>query len=145
MSSREKLPLEFDGYKNKPLFIAGLVAYWGEGDNKLADGVIRIANSDPLMLKLFYRFLKKYLPEISDRAKIYLVLYPDLNDHLCRRYWSEKIGLSLDKFFKSSYIKGKCPTKRLLYGIGTLTVSSRLYKEKIIAWIDLIKQEGMVE
>lgn len=135
---------EFPKFKKDILFIAGLVAYWREGDNKLADGVIRIANTDPLMVRLFYRFLKKYMPEISDRAKMYLVLYPDLNDHLCKQYWSSQVGLPLDKFFKSSYIKGKCPTKRLSYGIGTLTISSRLYKEKVITWIDLFKKEKIV-
>lgn len=135
---------QFKKFQSERLFIAGLMIYWAEGDNKLANGIIRVANSDPLMIRLFYKFLKIYFPEISARAKVYLVLYPDLNDEKCRQYWSRKIGLPIEKFIKSSYIKGKHPTKRLAYGIGTLTISSRSYKEKIITWIDLAKKEDAI-
>ena len=134
---------QFKKFFKERLFIAGLMIYWGEGDNKLEDGVIRVANSDPLMIKLFYKFLKTYLPEISQKAKIYLVLYPDLNEATCQRYWSEKVGFSVDRFIKSSFIKGRCPTKRLAYGIGTITISSRLYKESIMSWLDLAKREDI--
>lgn len=125
------------------LFVAGLMIYWGEGDSKLENGMIRVANSDPLMIRLFYKFLKTYLPEVSSKAKIYLVLYPDLNEETCQRHWSKEVGLPLDRFIKSSFIKGRHPTKRLSYGIGTLTVSNRLYKEQVMTWINLAKQENI--
>lgn len=135
---------QFKKFSKERLFIAGLMIYWGEGDNKLENGVIRVANSDPLMIKLFYKFLKTYFSEVSPKAKIYLVLYKDLNDEVCRRHWSETVELPLDKFIKSSFIKGKHPTKRLSYGIGTLTVSSRLYKEQIMTWVNLVKKENIM-
>lgn len=131
---------QFAVYSKEKLFIAGLMIYWGEGDSKLMNGRIRITNSDPLMLKLFYKFIKKYLPEISDKAQIYLVLYPDLDDKTCRNHWSAIVGLPVEKFINSSYIKGNHPTKRLEYGIGTLAIANRLYKEKIITWVDMIKK-----
>ena len=131
---------EFKLFSKDRLFVAGLMIYWGEGDSKLNNGAIRVSNSDPLMIKLFYKFVRRYLSEISSKAKIYLVLYPDLDDQICRKYWSKQTGLSLDRFIKSSIIKGKHPTKRLQYGIGTLTINSRQYKEKIITWVSLIKE-----
>ena len=134
---------QFVSFIKERLFVAGLMIYWGEGDNKLDNGLVRVANSDPLMIKLYYKFLRTYLPEISDRAKMYLVLYPDLNEKVCKEYWSGKVGLPTDRFFKSSFIAGRHPSKRLAYGIGTLTVSSRAYKEKIIEWIELIKLENI--
>lgn len=132
---------QFSEFVKERLFVAGLMIYWGEGDSKLDNGIIRVANSDPLMIKLYYKFLKTYFPEISDRAKMYLVLYPDLNEEVCKKYWSKNVGLPIDRFFRSSFITGKHPSKRLSYGIGTLTISSRAYKEKIIKWIELIKNE----
>jgi len=30
----------------------------------------------------------------------------------------------------------------LAYGIGTLTINSRAYKEKIIKWVELVKRES---
>jgi len=134
----------FEKFKKENLFIAGLMLYWGEGDSKLTNGAIRIANSDPLMLKLFYKFLKVYLIEISKKAKIYLILYPDLNDKQCKEIWSKKVGISTDKFFKSTIIKGRCPTKRLSYGIGNLIIVNRAYKEIIINWVKLIKKENIM-
>ena len=134
---------QFKKFIKERLFIAGLMIYWGEGDNKLENGVIRVANSDPLMVRLFYKFLKTYLPEVVQKAKMYLVLYPDLDDMSCRRHWSEKVGLPLDKFIKSSFIKGQHPTKRLAYGIGTITIRNRLYKEQMMTWVGLAKQENI--
>ena len=87
-------------FKNEQLFIAGLMVYWGEGDSNLENGKIRVANSNPLMIKLFYLFLKKYFPVIVEKSKIYLILYPDLNDEVCKRYWSDIVGIPLDNFFK---------------------------------------------
>ncbi len=134
---------QFEKFKHDRLFIAGLAIYWGEGDNRLDGGVIRVANTDPVMIRLFYDFLKKYLPEISDKAKIYLVLYPDLNDSNCQRYWSAKVGVPLKRFIKSSVIVGKSKKRRISHGIGTITISSRLFKESIITWIDLLKKENI--
>ena len=136
---------QFEEFKQDRLFIAGLTIYWGEGDNKLEDGVIRVANTDPAMIRLFYDFLKKYLPEISDKAKIYLVLYPDLDDISCKRYWSTKVGIPLKRFINSSVIVGKSKKRTISYGIGTITISSRLYKESIITWIDLLKKENIAD
>ncbi len=143
---RQKIIAEnqFKKFVKDKLFIAGLMIYWGEGDSKLENGMIRVANTDPLMIKLFYKFLQKYLPKISHKAKIYLILYPDLDDNKCKNYWSKEVGLSLNKFMGSSYIQGKCPTKRLSYGVGNITISSRLYKEQIIAWIKLVRRKNII-
>ncbi|MFA5155584.1 MAG: hypothetical protein WC453_04080 [Patescibacteria group bacterium] len=135
-----KAQQQFKKYIKERLFLAGLTLYWGEGDNKLANGMIRVSNSDPKMIRLYYKFLQAYLPEICYKARIYLVLYRDLAEQECRTYWSKIVGLPVDRFFRSSYIKGKHPTKRLAHGIGTLTISNREYKEKIIAWVNMLKE-----
>lgn len=132
---------EFKRFKKENLFLSGLCLYWGEGDSKLENGKIRIANSDHLVLRLFYLFLRQYLPELLPKAKIYLVLYKDLEEKVCQEHWSAQVGVPLDKFIKSSYIVGRSPTKRLAHGIGTLLVSSRAYKEIIHTWLALFKKE----
>ena len=141
LECRKRAEKEFKQFKKETLFLSGLCLYWGEGDSKLENGRIRIANSDPLMLRLFYLFLGQYLPELLPKAKIYLVLYKDLEENACQKHWSVQVGVPLDKFIKSSYIIGRSPTKRLAYGIGTLLVSSRAYKEIIHTWIALFKKE----
>lgn len=134
---------EFQKYKDDPLFRAGLMIYWGEGDNKLINGVIRVVNTDPAMLRLFHLFIQMYLKEVSHKTKAYLVLYPDLVENRCKRFWSRNIGLPMERFIKSTFISGHHPTKRLGYGMCTVIISSRAYKEKVHAWLNLIRDEIM--
>ncbi|MBI2410266.1 MAG: helix-turn-helix domain-containing protein [Candidatus Kerfeldbacteria bacterium] len=128
-------------YQQDRLFIAGLMLYWGEGDRKLQNGCIRLANSDPDMLLIFHRFLKKYLPTIYKKTKAYLILYPDLEDKAIKTFWSRHIGVSLDKFYKTHYIKGRHASKRLPYGVCTIIIRSREYKEMIDEWLQLAKSD----
>jgi len=123
------------------LFMSGLMIYWGEGDSKLINGQIRVANSNVLMLKLFHYFILRYLPAVKDKIRVYLVLYPDLKDSACREYWSGQLGIPIDKFFKSQYIKGRSSGKKLPFGVGTIIVSSRAYKEIVIEWLKLRQKE----
>ncbi len=136
---RELARSTFPVHISDNLFIAGLTIYWGEGDNKLENGIIRVVNTDPIMIKLFYRFLKKYLPELGAKVKLYLILYPDLDDEACKVYWSNQVGVPTERFFKTQYINGRTPTKRLAYGIGGIIVSSRAYKEMLLYWLALLK------
>lgn len=140
-NKREEALQSYELFCKDQLFISGLMVYWGEGDSKLENGKIRVANSNPLMIKLFYLFLKKYLPEIAIKAKIYLILYPDLNDEVCKVYWSSIVGIPLDNFFKSQYIKGHSVHRRLKYGVGNIIISSRAYKEVVHTWLEIKKEE----
>lgn len=138
---RREAEKSFFLFNKEKLFNCGLMIYWGEGDNKLSNGQIRVTNSNPLMLKLFYIFLKRYLPAVSLKAKMYLILYPGLHHQACERHWSKEVKIPLDKFTKSFYIKGRSKTRKLPYGIGTIIVSSRAFKEIMIRWLELKKLE----
>ena len=102
---------------------------------------MRVTNSNSLLVKNFYLFIKKFLPQVFQKTKMYLVLYPDLNDCKCKEHWSKMVGVPLDRFYKSQYIKGRSAKRILLFGVGTLIVSSRAYKEMIIHWLELRKKE----
>lgn len=131
----------YDQYKNQPLFIGGLMLYWGEGDNKLENGQIRICNSKPEIVRMFHVFLNRYLPGLVDKIKAYLILYPDLDEISCLQHWSNVTNIPLDKFFKSQYIIGRSSKRTIPYGIGTLIVSSRAEKEVITTWIECVRQD----
>jgi len=51
--AREQFPQLFIN----PIFGAGLAIYWGEGDKKLKNCIVRISNIDYRMLKVFIIFL----------------------------------------------------------------------------------------
>lgn len=132
---------EFPSLKNNPLFIAGLMLYWGEGDKKVENSRIRLSNSEPGMIKVFYIFLLEIMKIQKEKIKLDLLLYPDLIEEPIKRLWSSATGIPLSQFRKSVFIKGRHPTRRLSYGVGTVGVGGRKYKEKLIEWIKLAERE----
>ena len=128
---------EFPKLKNNPLFIAGLMLYWGEGDKKLENGQVAVSNSDPHLIRLFYLFLTKVTGTPLEKISLRLLLYPDLIDNVQKNLWSKATKIHLDQFKKSTTLQGRHPTKRNSYGVCIIKVNSRQLKEKIIKWLDL--------
>ena len=128
---------EFDRYKKDPLFLAGVMLYWGGGEKQPKSSTVRLANSEPEMIKIFNLFLIKVLKISPDKISAWLLLYPDLVDTVQKNFWSKAAGLSINQFKKSIYIKGRHPTKRLSYGVCTIYISSRALKERMLKWLEL--------
>lgn len=128
---------EFEQLKHDPLFLSGIMLYWGEGEKQPKSSVVRLGNSEPEMIRVFNLFLTKALGISSDKIFAWLLLYPDLVDTVQRNFWGKATGLTPVQFKKSIYIKGRHPTKRLSYGVCTITVQSRALKERILKWLEL--------
>jgi len=128
---------EFRRYKNDPLFLAGIMLYWGEGEKQPKSSQVRLANNEPEMLKIFYLFLTKTLKIHADKIFAWLLLYPDLVDSVQKNFWSKATGIPQENFKKSIYIKGRHPLKRLSYGVGIVVVSNRALKERMLKWLEL--------
>lgn len=132
---------EFKRLKSNPLFISGLMLYWGEGDSKAENGQVRLINTDVDMMKFFRHFLMKICKVPSTRLKVSLYLYPDLSEAKCKIFWSNSLSTPTDQFYKTQFIKGRHPSKRLQHGICGISVQSRCLKEKILKWLQLYKVE----
>lgn len=128
---------EFPSLKNNQLFLAGLMLYWGEGDKQLRNGIVRIGNIDPELIKLFYLFLTRALGIPEEQIYIKLTLYPDLEEKKYKRFWSNLLSVPITQFKNSITILGRHPTRRISYGICSIEVYSRKLKEKILIWIKL--------
>lgn len=138
--AREK----FNQLATNPLFIAGLMLYWGEGDSK-SPHLVRLTNTDPRMVKLFVRFLAGCCAVPRERITANLILYPDLHNERELDFWSRRVGLPLSQFRKSQVIQsrnfqGLHPSKRLEHGICLVTVCSRGLKEQMWIWQTLCYQ-----
>ena len=134
---RQEAIKEFVKLKNDPLFLAGIMLYWGEGEKQAKSSQVRLANSEPEMLRTFYLFLTKALKLQPEKIFAWLLLYPDLIDTVQKNFWSKATGVPLGRFKKSIYIKGRHPTKRLSYGVCTLVVNNRALKERMLKWLEL--------
>jgi len=140
IQAREEAEEEFYFLKNDPLFISGMMIYWGEGDKK-TPGQVRVSNSDPEMIKIFLSFLYKMCGTSSPRIWFNLLVYPDNDVKKVETFWQSFLGADRDRFQKSVRLKGKEKTKRLEYGICNVGISSRYLKEKMLVWLKLLKDE----
>ncbi|MDO8467088.1 MAG: hypothetical protein Q7S83_03025 [bacterium] len=128
---------EFRQQASKPLFIAGLMLYWGEGDSKTKNP-LRLTNSSADMIALYTKFLHRALKVPKEKIRVGLILYKDISQKQAEKFWSETSGLPRNQFYKTQYIVGRHPTKRLENGICMIIVNSAYLKEKVLKWIDLL-------
>ncbi|MDD5068052.1 MAG: hypothetical protein PHS53_01475 [Candidatus Pacebacteria bacterium] len=135
---------EFEKLKYHPLFLAGMMIYWGEG-NKRSNNRCSIANSDPLMIKVFLDFLKKICGFSSPKIRAWILLYPELKEKECKTFWISNTGLKQEDFTKSIVIKGKHKTRKLSHGVCSIGVSSTYLKRKILLWMNLIAADLIEE
>ena len=137
--AREEARREFPKLIKDPLFIAGIIMYWGEGDNKVKNPV-RFTNTDPRMIRLYTRFATKAIGIPMSQLRIGLIIYPEIDPVVCKKYWMKILDIPQTQFHKTQVIKGRHPTKRLLNGICMVTLGSRRLKEKFLVWIDLLSK-----
>lgn len=142
--AREEARQQFTTLYCFPLFVAGIMLYWGEGDSKLENSIVRLSNTSPDMIRVFSLFLRDICNVPNERLCGSLVLYNDLDQKKCRLFWSQVSGIPEAKFHKTQFIQGRHPTKRLTYGICTIIVNSRELKEKVFVWINLFQKNHPV-
>ncbi len=129
--------VELQTYITNPLFVSGVVAYWGEGD-KTTPSIVRLANTDPQMITLFIQFLLTYCDVPKEKIRGALYIYEDLDEATCKDYWSKHTGLQY--FHKTMVLPSRHKTKRLPYGTCTVLVSNTYLKRKLLLWIDQLPQ-----
>lgn len=114
--ARKEARDEFELLKYSPLFIAGLMLYWGEGD-KAGKDKVRLTNTDAEMISLFVLFLRQVLNIPESKIQGHILIYPDLNDIDTRAHWARSSGLPNTNFSKSTLTQGRHKTKRLGHGV----------------------------
>lgn len=121
--------------EQEKLKIAGIMLYWGEGAKKGTN--VAFANSDPVMITLFLRFLRKVCGIDEHRLHATLHHYPDLNEQKLRRFWSKTLDIPLKQFYRS-YVhvntKGSYK-KKSIYGTLSVQYSDTKLLAQINAWI----------
>lgn len=97
------------------LELAGALLYKCEGtklrkDKRSSTGnifyyQIEFTNSDPLLVKLFLRFLREVIKIDKERLKCELFLYPDLDKTAIEAKWSRITSIRKDRFNKTIILK----------------------------------------
>jgi Homeodomain-like domain len=133
---------EYRTLKYHPLFIAGLMLYWGEGDKSTSStSQIRLGNVDPNLLRVYLTFLLEICGVQKEKIWASVHIYEDLNEGKCIQYWSKILNVSKKQFHKSPVLVGKHKTKRLPYGTCTVGTSSAYLKKKMLYWIEALSKD----
>lgn len=65
---------DFKKLKSDRLFVSGIMLYWGEGYKSSKNGQVRLANTDPNLLRTFIQFLKQTCSTPEFKIKAWLLL-----------------------------------------------------------------------
>ena len=139
--ARQEARRDFPRLLKDPLFVAGIMLYWGEGDSKISNSSVRLSNTDPKMMELFTRFLVDICQAPLENLRCAMNLYPDLDERTCLDFWADATQIPATQFTKTQFMQGRHPTKRLSHGICQTRYGSRQLKEKIFVWIDLFYRD----
>lgn len=131
---------EYRHYKKDPLFIAGLMAYTGNGDMDHTSRM-RLSTSDIFMHRLFIQFAQVYLGVEKPQIHFWLLLYANLNEKKCMSVWSKKIKLSVAQFHKTQFVAQRSKAGALQHGTGNTIIGSTVLKKKLVRWIQLLQEE----
>lgn len=132
--------IEFRHYKKNPLFVAGLMIYMSEGDNT-HQRPIRLTSAQFDMHRIFLKFAKEYLGVPEDRIHFWILLYPNLNEIACMRFWMKGLKLKKEQWYKNHVIEGRNKKRILHNGVGNTIIGSTVLKAKLDRWIELALKE----
>lgn len=94
------------------LWLMGIMLYWAEGakEKEYAPGQgVVFSNSDPMMIKIFLKWLKECLRVPEKRISLEIYIHETHKNKVIgtQEYWSSATGFSLSKFGKIYYKKDK--------------------------------------
>lgn len=142
---------EIKNISKKELWLVGIALYWAEGNKEKPHNIsqgVAFSNSDPMMIRVFMKWLRKILKIPEDDIKYELYIHENSKNKTIDsiQYWSEITGTSQNKF-KYVYLKrNKINTKRKntnenYYGLLRIRINkSTNLNRKISGWI-----EGVLE
>lgn len=136
----DKKPLSFLLKKKlrpaqEKLKMAGVFLYWGEGA-KLRGGncMVDFANSNPLMIRVFMRFLREICGVNEKRLRVYLYCYSNQSIETLLNYWYKITSIPLNQFTKPYIRKDFSLDKKGVMEYGMIHV--RYADKKLLIQID---------
>lgn len=135
----------------RDLLILGASLYWAEGykkpiikDNRiLTHHAVSLTNADPLLIKLFLRFLTEYCEVPNDKIRGNLRVFEHQNKSNLLDYWHKETNLNkinIVNYKKSRLSQGIRPFNTLPFGVFQVVVGNTQLYHKIMGYIEGIKK-----
>ena len=116
------------------LFGMGVGLYWGEG-TKASKSAVRLGNSDAALLNIFIKFLIRFFHIKKKDLRFHLHTFTDININFAYNYWTKRLGVSRDQFYKPVITKtGKLGTyrKKSEYGVVTVYYNNKKLRDLLV-------------
>ncbi len=135
----------FDQVKEIPLkdfALIGAALYWAEGRTREKDGKhppVSFSNSDPEMIKIFMKYLRKIFIVKEDKIKYEIQTHPNISEAEAKRFWSKIVETEINNFAVYNRISkaGQFvrPANFLPYGTLHIRISDRKLFYRIKGYI----------
>ena len=130
------------------LLLIGAALYWAEGYKRViirngqpvTHHPVSFTNSDPMLVKMFLRFLRECLLVSDEKIKADLRIFPHQHGRTVQRYWQSQTGISSKNFSRiytgiSQSSRGKRPFNRLSHGVIQIRVANTPLFHTIMGYI----------
>ena len=131
----EKSEKEISLLINNPLFLAGLMLYWAEGDKHKGERV-KFTNSDENAIILMMKWFREICKIPEEKFRIALHIHNLHSRPEVKAYWSEITGIPLQNFHKVFVKKTSLRQRRNILYNGTcgIVINNKELFRKIVGW-----------
>src|SRR3989344_1651829 len=128
---------------DRELLLVGAALYWGEGtksDNHGKTQSLVFTNSDPFMVSVYMRFVRKIyaVPDVRIRGGIHV--YPNTDVDETRRFWARITKLPPDRLYIITMISRLSAGKRNPHLLPHGTVTIRVHDRRLFH-----RMKGMIQ
>lgn len=133
----------------RELLLVATALYWAEGhkrpvrrgDREVTYHPVSLTNADPLLIRLFLRFLREYCAVPVAKLKASLRIFPHQSASRLQRYWQQQTGIPARNFHRiytgvSISSRRLRPFSRLPYGVLQIRVSDTALFHRIMGYIE---------
>lgn len=141
---REQALREAEKMMENPLWLAGIMLYWGEGtkekENSHHGQRVAFNNSDPKMLKVYLKWLEEVLKISGKDIKKEIYIHETGNLEKALEFWSKELACEKTDFkvyFKKNKVKKVRYNNENYYGLVRITVrKSTNLNRRIAGWTE---------
>lgn len=131
---------------DRNLKIAGAILYWAEGYKTEKSKGIDFANADPMMVKVFVRFLREICGVDSRKMRVLLYCYSNQNVEKLIDFWSKMTRIPRSQFTKP-YVRKDFREEqkgKMRYGMVHIRYSDKKLLAQVMQWIQEFKEKNCV-
>lgn len=122
----------------RDLLMFALALYAGEGSKR--DGSVVFANSDPVLVLVFLRWLREQFEIDESRLRLRLYLHDDLDLAAARQHWTTVTGIPLEQFNQPYRAPANATRRgnRHEFGCVSVVVHSKALHRRVMALIEAV-------